>query len=94
MALKHYFIVNPTAGKGLKSNFVKDTIIPACEKKGVEYEIYYTKAPGDGMDFVDKTAANGEPARFYACGGDGTLNYFINKIAGIPRQNHILYFDC
>lgn len=82
MAIKHYFIVNPTAGKGLKSNFVKDTIIPACEKKGVEYEIYYTKAPGDGMDFVDKTAANGKPARFYACGGDGTLYEVVNGAYG------------
>ena len=27
------------------------------------------------------------------CGGDGTLNYFINHIAGIPRTNHIFYFD-
>ncbi len=27
------------------------------------------------------------------CGGDGTLNYFINKITSIPHQNHILYFD-
>lgn len=82
MAIKHYFIVNPTAGKGLKSNFVKDTIIPACEKKGIEYEIYYTKAPGDGMEFVDKTASDGKPARFYACGGDGTLYEVVNGAYG------------
>ena len=80
--LKHYFVVNPTAGKGLKGNFVKDTIIPACEKKGIEYEVYYTKAPGDGIQYVKKIAAEGKPARFYACGGDGTLYEVVNGAYG------------
>lgn len=80
--VKHYFVVNPTAGKGLKGNFVKDIIIPACEAKGVDYEIYYTQAAGDGQRFVKETAANGKPARFYACGGDGTLYEVVNGAYG------------
>ena len=83
--VKHYFVVNPTAGKGLRSNFVKETIIPACESKGVDYEIYYTQAPGDGIRFVNETAANGKPARFYACGGDGTLYEVVNGAFGHPN---------
>ncbi len=27
------------------------------------------------------------------CGGDGTINYFINKINGIKRKSHIWYFN-
>lgn len=84
-ALKHYFVVNPTAGKGLKGNFVRDTIIPVCEKKGVDYEVYYTQAPGDGIRFVKEIASNGKPARFYACGGDGTLYEVINGAYGHPN---------
>lgn len=83
--LKHYFVVNPTAGKGLKSNFVKDVIEPACKKKGVDYEVYYTQAPGDGIRFVKETADNGKPARFYACGGDGTLYEVVNGAYGHPN---------
>jgi len=80
--VKHYFVINPVAGKGLKSNFAKDIVEPACRAKGVDYEIYFTKAPGDGIQFVRETAANGEPARFYACGGDGTLYEVVNGAYG------------
>lgn len=83
--LKHYFVVNPAAGKGLKSNFVKETIVPACEKTGIDYEIYYTRAPGDGIRFVKEVAAKGNPARFYACGGDGTLYEVVNGAYGYPN---------
>ena len=85
--LKHYFVVNPVAGQGLKSNFVKEEIIPACEDKGVEYEIYYTQGPGDGIRFVKETAeaAKGAPLRFYACGGDGTLYEVVNGAFGFKN---------
>ena len=81
-SLKHYFVVNPTAGKGLKSNFVKEVIESACIKKGVDFEVYYTKGPGDAIDFVNQTASDGKPARFYACGGDGTLYEVVNGAYG------------
>lgn len=84
-ALKHYFVVNPTAGKGLRATFVKDTIEPACKKTGIDYEIYYTKAAGDGIRFVKETAAKGDPCRFYACGGDGTLYEVVNGAYGFKN---------
>ncbi|MBQ5480028.1 MAG: acylglycerol kinase family protein [Clostridia bacterium] len=83
-ALKHYFVVNPVSGKNNKIDIVNELIIPACEKLGVDYEIYTTKAAGDGIRFVDETAtALGDaPCRFYAVGGDGTLYEVVNGAYG------------
>ncbi|MEE1300401.1 MAG: diacylglycerol kinase family protein, partial [Acutalibacteraceae bacterium] len=83
-ALKHYFVVNPVSGKNNKIDIVNELIIPACEKLGVDYEIYTTKAAGDGIRFVDETAtALGDaPCRFYAVGGDGTLYEVVNGAFG------------
>ncbi len=83
--MKHYFIVNPTAGQGLRSNFVSEEIEPVCKSKGIDYEIYFTKAPGDGLRFVKETAAKGDPCRFYACGGDGTLYEVVNGAYGFKN---------
>ncbi|NLL62689.1 MAG: hypothetical protein GX241_00345 [Ruminococcaceae bacterium] len=83
--IKHYFIVNPTAGKGLRGKFVKNTIIPACKAAKIDYEIYYTKAAGDGQQFVKEIAKKGDPVRFYACGGDGTLYEVVNGAYGYPN---------
>ena len=85
--MKHYFIVNPVSGKNIKTDFVNDLIIPACEKLGVDYEIYTTKEAGDGIRFVDETAAKlgTEKCRFYAVGGDGTLYEVVNGAFGHPN---------
>ncbi|MBO7690463.1 MAG: hypothetical protein J6T14_06520 [Clostridia bacterium] len=84
MALKHIFVVNPVSGKNIKTDFVNELIIPACEKAGVDYEIYTTKEAGDGIRFVDETAtaAGDAPVRFYAVGGDGTLYEVVNGAFG------------
>lgn len=83
----HYFIVNPSAGQGLRSNFVRNEIVPVCEEYGIHYEIYYTKGPGDAVNFVRKKAkkAKGAPLRFYACGGDGTLYEVVNGAYGFEN---------
>ena len=85
--MKHYFVVNPKSGKNDKIDVIKDCVIPACEKTGVDYEIYETTCAGDGTRFVKETAAaaNGEPVRFYAVGGDGTLYEIINGAYGFDN---------
>ena len=85
--MKHYFIINPVSGKNIEFDVVKDYILPACEKTGVDYEIYETKAHGDGTRFVKEKAAeaNGEPVRFYSVGGDGTLYEVLNGAIGFPN---------
>jgi hypothetical protein len=84
--MKHIFVVNPAAGKGKKLPAVLSSITYACEELDADYEIYHTVTVGDGIRFVrEKCEKNpGEPMRFYACGGDGTLYEVINGAVGCP----------
>ncbi len=85
--MKHYFVVNPVSGKNIPYDVVNDYIIPAVQKTGVDYEIYNTTCAGDGTRFVKEKAAEagGEPVRFYAVGGDGTLYEVCNGAVGFPN---------
>ncbi|MGN0635658.1 MAG: diacylglycerol/lipid kinase family protein [Acutalibacteraceae bacterium] len=81
--MKHIFVVNPLAGKkGRDAQRILPEIDSYCQAQGLDYQIYCTKAAGDGLDFVKKTAAKGEDVRFYACGGDGTLFEVVNGSFG------------
>lgn len=82
--MKYYFVVNPISGKNIEIDFKNDLIVPACEKLGVDYEVYETKYAGDGTRFVDETATQlgDRPCRFYAVGGDGTLYEVVNGAYG------------
>ena len=82
--MKHIFVINPTAGKSDSTEFIREQLKKTCADK--EYEIYVTKAPGDTSEFVDKRCASDpDDIRFYACGGDGTLNGVVNGAA--PHKN-------
>ena len=73
--MKNYFIVNPAAGSGKKIKALTERIEEACLKKGADLEIYLTKKVGDATDFVKSKCKNAaEKLRFFACGGDGTVN--------------------
>lgn len=82
--IKYYFVVNPVSGKNDEIDVVNELIIPACEKTGINYEIYYTKCKGDGTRFVHETSeqAGDKIVRFYAVGGDGTLYEVVNGAFG------------
>lgn len=82
--MKHYFIINSKAGKGDRAKEFDEKIRDACESRGVEYEIYNTLRVGDATDFVKSVCSRPEslPARFYACGGDGTLCEVVNGAVG------------
>lgn len=84
--MKYVFIVNPAAGKGSAAK----RIIPEIEAyfarhPALSWEIYQTAAAGDGMAYAEKVAATGEPVRFYACGGDGTLYEVVNGVYKYPN---------
>ena len=69
--MKHVIIINPKAGVKNQVNKIETTI---KEKfKDLNYEIYITKSQNDAHNFVKNYNTNGK-TRFYACGGDGTLN--------------------
>ena len=84
--MKHIFVVNPNAGKnGRDARAILPQIDAYCQKTGLDYEIYRTKAAGDGLRYVRERASGGEPIRFYACGGDGTLFEVVNGAYGFEN---------
>ena len=73
--MKNYFIINPAAGSGKKIKALTERIESACRSRGAEFEIYLTQKVGDATDFVkSKCKSAVEHLRFFACGGDGTIN--------------------
>lgn len=84
-AMKHVFIINPTAGK---KNCTTELIEMAKRLEaghGLEVECILTKRPGHAAETVRSIAQGGESVRFYACGGDGTINEVANGAAGIEN---------
>ncbi len=87
--MKHIFVVNPYAGKGNKVNTLIETIKSTCASKQVEYDIYITKAVGDAEKYVRQVLESRRLGikryRFYACGGDGTINECANGLVGFKN---------
>lgn len=82
-----YFIYNPCSGHG----------------KAVEYANAEKAKNEEGIRLVDITAIKdyaeffskiGEDDSVTVCGGDGTLNRFINDSDGVEKKCHLLYYPC
>lgn len=85
--MKHVFIINPTT----KSDNVKEKIELYLQNNAdIDGEIYLTKKRLDATEFVKNYIKNNpnEKIKFYACGGDGTLNEVANGIYG--AENAVL----
>lgn len=78
--MNHVFVVNPCAG----GKDCGDDIVVALSQLDIDTEIYETTAPRDATRFVSQWCADhvGEAVRFYACGGDGTLNEVVSGAIG------------
>lgn len=83
--MKHIFVINPSAGKVDATQSIRSKI--EVLGKEIDYDIYQTKGPGDATIFVRKWCEGhpGEKVRFYACGGDGTLNEVVSGVVGHPE---------
>lgn len=77
--MKHIFIVNPISGKG-RACKVAIGIKKVCEEEKLDYQIYYTNAPGDATKITK--SIKGSKNIIYSVGGDGTLNEVLNGIVG------------
>lgn len=82
--MQHIFVINPHAGKIDSTNIIREKVERL--DKVIDYDIYVTQCAGDATRFVARWRA-GHPlddVRFYACGGDGTLN---EVVSGIMQAN-------
>ncbi len=89
--MKHIFIVNPEAGpssplEGIKKQLTDLGVIDACE-------IYVTASALDATEYVRKKCAEepDETLRFYACGGDGTINEVAAGLIGNSNGELAIY---
>lgn len=86
--MKHIFIVNPCAGKEDSTTTVTQKVEAyALDHPDFDYQIYVTRAAGDATTWTHKWCIEhpGQEVRFYACGGDGTLNEVVTGIIGLPN---------
>ena len=82
--MKYYFVLNPASGNKKNRNRILIDIRDVAKKYGLDYDVYFTKAPGDARYFAKQVCEDSlnEPIRIYGFGGDGTDNELVNGAYG------------
>ena len=89
MSVKNIFIINPMAGKGKTVMELSESLNPFRDR--FDIEIYPTTGVGDATEFVKKTLEGSDDEdiyRFYACGGDGSINEVVNGVMLSGKKNY------
>ena len=92
--MKHIFVINPCAGKEDSTTEITQKVeAHALAHPSFDYEIYITQSPGDATRWTSLWCNEhpGQEARFYACGGDGTLNEVVSGIIGHDNVQVTVY---
>lgn len=78
--MRHIFVINPCAG----GEDHADAITQRLQASNIEALVYITQGAKDATRYVDDYCRQhpGEALRFYACGGDGTLNEVASGVMG------------
>lgn len=85
--MKHVFIINPTAGKSDSRQKIYDMAEKLRQEHGLEVQCLLTKKQGHATEIARRLCQSGEELRFYACGGDGTVNEVANGIIGYDNAS-------
>jgi diacylglycerol kinase (ATP) len=83
--MKHIFVINPAAGKRDGRQKIYEMAEMLRVRHGLDAECVLTRNPGHATQMTRKIAESGEQVRFYACGGDGTINEVANGIIGFEN---------
>ena len=78
--MRHIFIINPAAGKKDGRQRVYAMAEKLKREHDLDVECMLTKSRGHATMLTRAIAETGENVRFYACGGDGTVNYVVNAM--------------
>ena len=83
--MKHIFIINPHAGKTDSRQRIYDMADLLRDKHGLDVQCILTRKQGHATEIARSLCQTGEDLRFYACGGDGTINEVANGILGFDN---------
>lgn len=83
--MRHILIINPAAGRKNCTADLAGEAKALARRHGIDMTCILTQRSGHAMETCRRLAETGEELRFYACGGDGTVNEVANGVLGFPN---------
>ena len=82
----YHFILNPKSGRSRRQKNLDKIIKEACQKRHLDYHIYYTTCKSDATEYVrSMVRISQERQRFICVGGDGSINEIVNSAPCNPN---------